>query len=134
MAAHQDIATATADTPPPVPRPAISPKRGVGGFAARIGRDALSSNLGGPFRDELRGAQRDAILQRTVVLIWISMFVMPTTIWSFMYFTAREHFGLAVWIVLAAIGAVLILRFALARGAFRTHYHLAMVVLVGGVF
>jgi hypothetical protein len=69
-----------------------------------------------------------------VVLIWISMFVMPTTIWSFMYFTAREHFGLAVWIVLAAIAAVLVLRLALARGAFRTQYHLAMVVLVGGVF
>ncbi|MBC7975926.1 MAG: SpoIIE family protein phosphatase, partial [Myxococcales bacterium] len=66
--------------------------------------------------------------------IWISMFVMPTTIWSFMYFTAREHFGLAVWIVLGAIAVVLALRLALARGAFRTHYHLAMLALVGGVF
>jgi Stage II sporulation protein E (SpoIIE) len=74
------------------------------------------------------------ILQRTVVLIWISVFVMPTTIWSFMYFTAPAYFGVAIWIVLAAIGAVLVLRFALSRGAFRTHYHLAMLVLVGGVF
>ncbi|MEO7733652.1 MAG: SpoIIE family protein phosphatase [Kofleriaceae bacterium] len=133
MAENQHVTTSTAELPPPAPR-VPEPRRGVGSIAARIGREALSSNLGGPFRDELRGAQRDVILQRTVVLIWISMFVMPTTIWLFMYFTAREHFGLAVWIVLAAIGAVLVLRLALARGAFRTHYHLAMVVLVGGVF
>lgn len=102
--------------------------------ARRIGRDALRSNLSGPFHDELRNAQRDVVLERTVVLIWISVFVMPTTIWSFMYFTARAYLLHAVWIVLAAVTAVLVLRLALARGAFRTNYHLAMLVLVGGVF
>jgi hypothetical protein len=114
------------------PRPA--PPRGALATARAIGRDALRSNLDARFRDELRGAQRDAILARTVVLIWISVFVMPTTIWSFMYFTAPMYLGHAIWIVLAAIGCVLALRFALARGAFRKHYQLAMLVLVGGVF
>ncbi|HEY4241838.1 MAG TPA: SpoIIE family protein phosphatase [Kofleriaceae bacterium] len=84
--------------------------------------------------DELRDAQREVILQRVVVLVWISIFVMPTTIWSFIFFTAPSHLLTAVWIVLVAIAAALALRFALARGAFRTHYQLAMVVLVGGVF
>jgi hypothetical protein len=115
-------------------RPAPARRPGTLATIGRIGRDALRSDLTGPFRDELRTAQRDAILGRTVVLIWISVFVMPTTIWSFMYFTAPAYLGHAIWIVLAAIGAVLGLRFALARGAFRIHYHLAMVVLVGGVF
>jgi hypothetical protein len=130
----------TAATPKPGPAPGSTPPTAraprVGSIAAarRISRDALRSNLGGPFHDELRGAQRDVILQRTAVLIWISVFVMPTTIWSFMYFTAPEHLGYAVWIVVAAIVVVLGLRVALARGAFRTHYHLAMLVLVGGVF
>ena len=85
MAANEHIATAPVEAPPPAPRASGSPPRpGVGSLAAKISRDALGSNLGGPFHDELRGAQRDVILQRTVVLIWISVFVMPTTIWSFM--------------------------------------------------
>jgi hypothetical protein len=120
----------------PAPVPGASAVTSPSAITAvgRAGRDAMRSNLGGPFHDELRAAQRDVILQRTVVLIWISVFVMPSTIWSFMYFTARPYFGIAVWIVLAAIGAVLALRFALSRGAFHRRYHLAMLVLVGGVF
>jgi hypothetical protein len=114
--------------------PVRAPSTNVVASVARVTRDALRSDLRGPHRDELREAQRDVILGRAVVLIWISVFVMPTTIWSFIYFTARAQLGTAVWIVLAAIAAVLALRFALARGAFRTHYHLAMLVLVGGVF
>jgi hypothetical protein len=100
----------------------------------RIGRHALTAQHEPQFRDELRAAQRDVILHRTVVLIWISVFVMPTTIWSFMYVAARASFGHAVWIVLAAVAAVLALRLAVLRGAFRRHPHLAMVALVGGVF
>ncbi|HMG20869.1 MAG TPA: SpoIIE family protein phosphatase [Kofleriaceae bacterium] len=88
----------------------------------------------GRFRDELCAAQRDAMLSRTVVLIWISVFVMPTTIWAFVYATVPDELARAVWIVLAAIAAVLGLRLAIARGAFRIRYHLAMLALVGGVF
>lgn len=118
----------------PAPGSPAPPRPGRIAAVGRIGRDALRPDLSGPFHAELRDAQRDVILQRTVVLIWISVFVMPTTIWSFVYFNAPARLQLAVWIVLAAIGAVLVLRFALLRGAFRTHYHLAMLVLVGGVF
>lgn len=114
-----------------IPRP---PRTSWLAAARRLSRDALRSNLSGPFHDELRDAQRDVVLERIVVLIWISVIVMPTTIWSFMYFTARAYLDLAVWIVLGAIGAVLLLRFALTRGVFRKHYHLAILVLVGGVF
>jgi len=100
----------------------------------KIGREALGSDLTGPFHRELREAQRDIILQRIAVLVWIAMFVMPSTIWLFMYFTARADFQLAVWIVLGGLSASHALRFAIARGAFRTHYHLAMVLLVGIIF
>ena len=114
---------------PPPAAPPWSPR----GLVAML-RAALRTDLGAAHHDELRAAQRDVILQRTVVLIWISVFVMPSTIWSFVYFAARDSFHTAIWIVLLAIAAVLTLRLALGRGAFRTHYHLAMLVLVGGVF
>ena len=134
MARDEPFVAAPGPTPAPVP-PRPSPvRRGRLAVARAIGRDALRTNLEPRFRDELRAAQRDAVLARTVVLIWISVFVMPTTIWSFMYVAAPEYLGHAIWIVLAAIGCVLALRVALARGAFRRHYHLAMLVLVGGVF
>ena len=109
------------------------PATGLAGLWRGL-QKAWSSDLGGRHREELRQAQRDVILSRAVVLIWISVFVMPTTIWAFVYFAARPQLMNAVWIVLVAIGAVLALRVVLARGAFRTHYHLAMLVLVGGVF
>jgi hypothetical protein len=51
-----------------------------------------------------------------------------------MYFAAPSRLPNAIWIVLAAIVAVLVLRLAIARGAFRVHYHLSMLVLVGGIF
>jgi hypothetical protein len=142
MAQHESTTGAPSGRPDPAPSPGPTAQgratddRRDGRLAAatRVGRDALRSNLRGPHREELRRAQRDVVLQRATVLIWISVFVMPTTIWSFVYFTARDALGLAVWIVLGAVAAVLALRFALTRGAFRTRYHLAMLVLVGGIF
>jgi hypothetical protein len=138
MPGHESIAAAGGSPnrgPGAAPaRPPEPPPTGTIAAARRIGREALRSSRAGPFHAELRDAQRDVILSRTVVLIWISVFVMPTTIWSFVYFTARPYLELAVWIVLAAVALVLALRYALSRGAFRTRYHLAMLVLVGGVF
>lgn len=117
------------------PRPPSEPSGGgLATAVRRVGRDALRSDLTGPYRDELRDAQREVILSRAVVLIWISVFVMPTAIWSFVYFAARPYFATSVGIVLAAIACVLGLRLALARGVFHRRYHLAMLVLVGGVF
>ncbi len=110
-----------------------APRRGLAALW-HVLRGAWRSDLTGVHREELRQAQRDVILSRTVVLIWISVFVMPSTIWAFVYFAARPQLVMAVWIVLAAIAAVLLLRLTLSRGAFRTHYHLSMLVLVGGVF
>lgn len=131
-----DEPLATAAEPARTPAAPVAPAARTGPIATvgKVSRDAMHTNLRGPHHEELRAAQRDVILQRTVVLIWISVFVMPSTIWLYVYFTARPYFSLAVWIVLAAIAAVLLLRLALSKGMFRTHYHLAMVVLVGGVF
>jgi hypothetical protein len=126
--------TPRAATAPPVGHDAPRPRIGRLAAVTRLGRDALRSDLSGPYRDELRRGQREVIIARTVVLIWISVFVMPTTIWSFMYVSAPDSLHIAVWIVLAAIGCVLGLRLAILRGAFQTRYHLAMLVLVGGVF
>ncbi|HEY2512826.1 MAG TPA: hypothetical protein VGI39_18295, partial [Polyangiaceae bacterium] len=49
-------------------------------------RDSLQTALRGPFAEELRAAQRAVILTRTMVLVWISMVVMPTTILLFVFF------------------------------------------------
>jgi signal transduction histidine kinase len=97
-------------------------------------RASLVSGVRGPYAEELRAAQREVILSRTVVLIWISVFVMPTTILLYVYLLAPDHFGSAVWIVLAAVGAVLVHRSLVVRGVFNPHYHVAMLLLVGGVF
>ena len=83
---------------------------------------------------ELIAAQREVVLSRVVILIWISTIVMPTTIWSYVYFTAPEQLEAAVWIVLLAIVVVLALRSLVIRGVFDRFYHLAMLLLVGGVF
>src|SRR5262245_8653603 len=102
MVSEESVA---ATSPPPgiaVPRTTTRQRRALAAVR-RFGREALSSNFDGKLRDELRAAQRDVILERTIVLIWISVFVMPTTIWSFMYFSARDFLGLAIWIVLGAI-------------------------------
>jgi len=118
----------------PAPETPAPPRASRIAAARRIGRDALRSSIRGPFHDELRDAQRDVVLQRTAILIGISMFVMPTACLLFAYATTPRYFGLAVWIVAAGILMQSSLWFALRRGAFRTHYHLAMLVLVGGVF
>jgi hypothetical protein len=117
----------------PAPPP---PRRTTSRIAAatRIGRDALRSNLNGPFGNELRESQRDVILQRTIVLIWIAVFVMPTTILSYVYFTARESFNVALCIVAAGMTLSVLLGVAIRRGWFRVHYHFAMFWLVGVVF
>src|SRR5207245_6339890 len=94
----------------------------------------LRTALRGPFAEELRKAQRDVILARTVVLIWISVFVMPSAILSYVYFLARPQLGRATLIVLGAIGLVLVHRFLIKRGFFDRSYHAAMLLLVGGVF
>ncbi|NUP08228.1 MAG: response regulator [Polyangiaceae bacterium] len=94
----------------------------------------IRTSFRGPESQELRDEQRKVILQRTVVLIWISVFVMPSTIWSYVYFLAPDALPKAVWIVLAAIAAVFVHRELVSRGVFDRIPHVAMLLLVGGVF
>jgi phosphoserine phosphatase RsbU/P len=134
-----DASLATPRLPEPAPGSAVpgkptAPRVSRIAAARRIGRDALRSSIHGPFHDELRDAQRDVVLQRTAILIGISMFVMPTACLAFAYVTTPGYFGLALWIVAVGVLMQSSLWLALRRGAFRTHYHLAMLVLVGGVF
>ncbi len=135
-------ATRLAAKPRPVPRrkdgaaaaeAAGAPRHGLG-LVVQIVRDALRGHLHGPHREELIDAQREVILQRTAVLIWISVIVMPTACLTFIYFTARHQIVIASWIIAAAIGTVLLHRVAVGRGWYHKHYHLAMLLLVGGVF
>ena len=88
----------------------------------------------GPFQEELIRAQRDTILSRTVVLIWMSLFVMPSAIWGFTGYFEPDQFTTAIAIVLTAIAAVLVIRAMIVRGMFDKHYHLALALVVGGVF
>jgi signal transduction histidine kinase len=100
-----------------------------------MGASALfRTALRGPLKDDLRAAQRDVILARTIVLIWISVFVMPSAILSYVYFLARPQFGQATTIVCGAVALVLLHRWLVKRGVFDRHYHVAMLLLVGGVF
>src|SRR5438093_55727 len=78
--------------------------------------------LVGPLAEELRAAQRSVVLSRAVVLIWISVFVMPTAILSYVYFMARPHFGRAATIVLAAVCTVLVHRWLIKRCVFDRSY------------
>lgn len=100
---------------------------------ARV-RRALRDDFSGPDGAELLEAQKTVVLSRTLVLIGISVFVMPSTIWAYVFFARPEALPLAIVIVLAAIGAVLVIRWLVRRGAFDKHWHLSMVLLVGGVF
>jgi hypothetical protein len=137
MASPESLVDELPRQPPTGPgTPTAPPPRRIPSIAAvrRISRDALRSNLTGPFQRELREGQRDLILQRTAVLVWIATFVMPSTTLTFMYVTARADFRTAVWIVIAGLSASHVLRFAISRGVFRTNYHLAMVGLVGVIF
>jgi hypothetical protein len=120
-----------ASTPTPPPAPSLAARaRALGRTVA----DALRGDTGGAHAAELRDAQRDVILSRTAVLIWISVFVMPTACWGYVWFSAPARIGLAVRIVLAAIAAVLVILALVKRGVFDRRYHLSMLVLVGGVF
>ncbi len=98
--------------------------------AAQLFKDPLT----GPHAKELVDAQRDIILSRTKVLIWISVVVMPTAIGGFTLIAAPEHAVPVLAIVALAVAAVLIHRVLVVKGVFHTHYHLAMLLLVGGIF
>ena len=97
-------------------------------------RDAFRDDISGPHASELQKGRRDVVLSRTVVLIWISVFVMPSTIWTYVFFARPERLPHAIGIVSSAVVAVLLLRFLVKKGAFDTHYHLSMLLLVGCVF
>src|SRR5690606_24469733 len=103
----------------------------------RIARQAASffgGELDPRFEQQLRAAQRDVLLSRVVVLVWISVVVMPSTIWTYVFFVAPERLIDAVWIVLGAVAAVLVLRALVVRRVFDGQAQLAMLLLVGGVF
>ena len=87
-----------------------------------------------PFAEELREAQREAMLARTQVLIWMSVVVMPTAIWGFTGYFKPGAMGLAVPIVLGAIFAVLVLNVLIKRGVFHRLYQLPLLLTVSGVF
>ncbi len=125
LVVSESRAAATA-APPPVTLggAALAQLREFGAFLA--GNRGLSP--------ELRQAQAEVMLARTAVLIWISVFVMPTCILSYVYFARPDRMLLATQIVGAAIAAVLVLLVIVRAGAFRGKEQLAMVVLVGGVF
>jgi hypothetical protein len=121
-----------------MPAPSIRPRHPSRAkkLAESVGRlrTVLRSGATGPWERELREAQRSVVLQRTVVLIWVSVFVMPTTCLSYVWFAWRPAFGSAVWIVGAAVAAVLVHRLLIRARLFDRHYHLAMLILVAGVF
>ncbi len=95
---------------------------------------AVADPKAGPHHEQLEDAQRAAILSRVNVLVWISVIVMPTTILSYVAVVAPERLFSATVIVGLAVVGVLAHRFAVGRGLFDVHYHLAMVLLVAGIF
>jgi len=130
-----------APVPPPAPRapgsppPGSSPAPGApppGALRAvlRAGRDAWRSDASGPNASELRDAQRDAILSRATVLAWLAVAGFPI---AAIVFALAAPARITPALVICAVGfaASLGMPFAIARGAFRVRYQLAMFVLVG---
>ncbi len=103
-------------------------------LGARLGEfaDFLRGNTN--LDPELRRAQADVMIARAQVLIWISVFVMPSCILSYVFFNRADRLMLAATIVGAAIVAVLLLAVVIRGGLFRGREQLAMLILVGGVF
>jgi hypothetical protein len=116
------------------PRAAVPEVPGIGQRAWSATRRLLVGPTEGEYAEQLRTQRRDTILQRTLVLVWISVFIMPFAIWGYVALVAPARLPAAVAIVLAAIAAVLVVRALVRAGVFDNHYHLSMVVLVAGVF
>jgi hypothetical protein len=132
------ISLASADLVVSDSRPAAAARApGPGVRAAVIGQlrafgRFLDGNHG--LSPELRQAQAEVMLERTAVLIWISVFVMPSCILSYVYFARPDRVVLAAQIVGLAVAAVLLLLLIVRAGAFRGREQVAMLILVGGVF
>jgi hypothetical protein len=118
----------------PPARVAFEAPGGLGKRAWTATRRLLVGPSEGEYAEALRTQRRDTVLQRTVVLVWISVFIMPFAIWGYVALVAPQKLPVAIGVVLAAIGAVLIVRGLVRAGLFDRHYHLSMVVLVAGVF
>jgi len=118
-----ELTRAFADEPP-----------GLGRRAWSATRRLLVGATEGEYAEQLRLQRREVVLERTVVLVWISVFMMPFAIWTYVALVAPTRLPLAISVVVVAIGAVMIVRGLVRAGVFDRHYHLSMVVLVGGVF
>jgi hypothetical protein len=118
----------------PARRIPVPPVDGLGKRAFAATRRLLVGPSEGDHVEALAAQRRDTVLARTVVLVWISVFIMPFAIWGYVALVAPQKLPVAIGVVLAAIAAVLIVRGLVRAGVFDRHYHLSMVVLVGGVF
>lgn len=97
-------------------------------------REFFAPRSDGQFEEELRAAQRDTFLSRTIVLVWIGVFGMPTTCLIYVWFLARAKMQIATWMVGVAVAAALLLHVLVKKHVFDKHYQLAMLLLVGCVF
>ena len=123
------LARATTLTQPSAVEPT-----GLGQRAWSATRRLLVGQTDGKFSETLSANRRETVLSRTLVLIWISVFMMPFAIWTYVALVAPARLPEAITIVLVAIAAVMLLRGLVRLGLFNKHYHLSMVLLVGGVF
>lgn len=110
-----------------------SKAKGVRGVVEAL-RSAFQDDLAGEHHKDLRDAQRDVVLSRTLVLIGIAYFVVPTTCLSYVYFIDSGALDVALAIVGGNLIGISLVRFAVKAGYFARFYHLAMFVLVGVIF
>ncbi|MGZ3450506.1 MAG: ATP-binding protein [Polyangiales bacterium] len=97
-------------------------------------RGFFRSQLDGPWVDELLAAQRETILGRTIVLVWIAIFGMPTTCLVYVAALAPKKLVPAAWMSAIAVAAVILIHVLVKRRVLDRYYHLAMLLIVGGVF
>ncbi len=117
MADPEDILNAAAD------------RRSLGTFRA-----FFRSQLEGPWKEELRAAQRETFLARTLVLVWIAWGGMPTTCLAYVWFLARDRMREATWMSGIACAAVSLIYLGVKKGLFNKYYQLSMLLMVGCVF
>ena len=97
-------------------------------------REFFRTQVAGRHAEALRAAQCETVLARTQVLFWVAVGGMPTTCLAYVYMFARPKLEAALAMVGLALVGVTALRVAITLGHFRTHYHLTMLLIVGGVF
>jgi hypothetical protein len=94
----------------------------------------IAASLPGPTEPELVAVQRRTILDRTMIIGWIALFMIPLVLVSYSALAAPAALAASSEIAACGMAATAAMMLLTRRGAFDRQPHLAMLFLVGCVF